>query len=384
MNYDPNTGQPINNNQQPVQQGNSTNGFAIAGLIVAILVSALIGLILSIVGLSKSKKLGSGKGLSIAGIIVSIVKLILEAIMIAIFIGLFSGLFNMATNYEESCAKVTSCGPANSSGYAECKYKEGSITYTISCPVDKTTKKTTTSKVVTTTKPTTTSGAQEFALYSVMAENYYADKFYLKSNNIYARPTDKGKEYLKSKSVEKITIGNDEVYKIIINIKKAFLVEEGQTEYQYLYIVDGIGKTYLVHNLESEGKNPFGFTELKNVTDIDKVYSLSGEKAKYSVFVNKNGQLVPTSSGYLEVDKKNGIYENKVGSDIYKLEEVNKDKKDSKTIVTYNVYKNGTKLTNQANVEVSEDFSNYDDQDVIFVSMCSNDKFGVDCNEGIE
>ena len=47
MNYDPNTGQPIYNGQQPVQpqQSNSTNGFAIAGLIVSIFFSAIIGLI---------------------------------------------------------------------------------------------------------------------------------------------------------------------------------------------------------------------------------------------------------------------------------------------------------------------------------------------------
>ena len=73
MNYDPNTGQPIyNGNQQPVQpqQQGGTNGFAIAGLIVSIFVSALVGLILSIIGLSKAKTLNNGKGLAIAGIVI--------------------------------------------------------------------------------------------------------------------------------------------------------------------------------------------------------------------------------------------------------------------------------------------------------------------------
>jgi hypothetical protein len=53
----------------PPKQG---NGFAIAGIILAILVPIL-GLIFSIIGLTKSKaRAGAGKALSIAGIIVSV------------------------------------------------------------------------------------------------------------------------------------------------------------------------------------------------------------------------------------------------------------------------------------------------------------------------
>ena len=124
MNYDPNTGQPINNNsQQPVQQSGSTNGFAIAGLIVTIFVSALIGLILSIVGLSKSKSVGSGKGLSIAGIIVAIIKMIVEILIIVLLSGVIVGLFGVVTNQAEYCPKAT-CGEVDSNGYAECKYTD--------------------------------------------------------------------------------------------------------------------------------------------------------------------------------------------------------------------------------------------------------------------
>ena len=54
----------------PPKQG---NGFAIAGIILAILVP-LLGLIFSIIGLTKSKaRAGAGKALSIAGIIVSVI-----------------------------------------------------------------------------------------------------------------------------------------------------------------------------------------------------------------------------------------------------------------------------------------------------------------------
>ncbi|MCL2869454.1 DUF4190 domain-containing protein [Candidatus Saccharibacteria bacterium] len=59
--------------QQPIQQQSGSNVLAILGFIFAFLMP-LIGLILSIIGLVKSKqKTGKGKGLAIAGIIISIV-----------------------------------------------------------------------------------------------------------------------------------------------------------------------------------------------------------------------------------------------------------------------------------------------------------------------
>ena len=76
MNYDPNTGEPINNNK--------TNGYAIAGFVLAFLQLGILGLIFSIIGLVTSKEYGNGKGFAIAGIVLSILHFIL---IIAIFVG---------------------------------------------------------------------------------------------------------------------------------------------------------------------------------------------------------------------------------------------------------------------------------------------------------
>ena len=62
-----------------------TNGMAIAGFILSFFF-ALLGLIFSIIGLNKSKTTNSGRGLSIAGIIISIVSMVLAAIIIAVAI----------------------------------------------------------------------------------------------------------------------------------------------------------------------------------------------------------------------------------------------------------------------------------------------------------
>ena len=76
-----------NAQQQPVVTGNKTNGLAIAGLVLSILFwTSLIGLILSIVGLQKSKTEeynGSGRGVAIAGIVIGAVFLAILVITLA-------------------------------------------------------------------------------------------------------------------------------------------------------------------------------------------------------------------------------------------------------------------------------------------------------------
>lgn len=64
----------------------STNGLAIAGLVCSFLIP-IVGLILSIVGLNKSKQLdGSGKGLAIAGIVISAVIMVISLIISIVMI----------------------------------------------------------------------------------------------------------------------------------------------------------------------------------------------------------------------------------------------------------------------------------------------------------
>ena len=68
----------------PVVQNNS---FAIAGIILAFFIP-FVGLILSIVGCKNSKDLGGkGKGLSIAGIILSIVMFVVQTILLVVLVG---------------------------------------------------------------------------------------------------------------------------------------------------------------------------------------------------------------------------------------------------------------------------------------------------------
>ena len=66
---------------------NDSNNVAVAGFILSLIGLHIVGLILSIVGLKKSKeKNNKGKGLSIAGIVISSIGIIFIAIIIAVLL----------------------------------------------------------------------------------------------------------------------------------------------------------------------------------------------------------------------------------------------------------------------------------------------------------
>ena len=129
MNYDPNTGQPINNGYQQVNNPNGTNGWAIAGLICSIIVGSITGLIFSFVGLGYSKKCNSGKGMSIAGIIISTLRILLIALLVALFIGTTS-------SQSKKCEQATGCYEFGF-GKKICSYKNANgVTEDILCPIN--------------------------------------------------------------------------------------------------------------------------------------------------------------------------------------------------------------------------------------------------------
>lgn len=127
-----------------------TSTCAIAGFILSFFIFTP-GLILSIVGLDETKKYGEdGKGLAIAGIVISCITLLMT-IVIYFFVGMFLGLFwsisMMSSIYEDLdipeetsmedkvCSYgdyyytgrygqdgYISCGPTSYSGYYVCEY----------------------------------------------------------------------------------------------------------------------------------------------------------------------------------------------------------------------------------------------------------------------
>ncbi len=136
MNFDPNTGQPIYNGyQQPVQQ-KKTNGFAIAGLLCSIIVGSITGIIFSAIGLGKVKETNDGKGMAIAGLIISICRLLLFIPLLGL---IYSQLVWPATKnsitQSAHCAEAYGCQDLGN-GTARCKYIDGynEIQY-VTCPI---------------------------------------------------------------------------------------------------------------------------------------------------------------------------------------------------------------------------------------------------------
>jgi hypothetical protein len=79
--------------QPPPPAPKQGNGFAVAALIFGIIGGSVLGLIFGIIGLRKSKQTGTGKGMSIAGIVLSVLWLIATIAIVAVFF--------MATNKQD-------------------------------------------------------------------------------------------------------------------------------------------------------------------------------------------------------------------------------------------------------------------------------------------
>jgi hypothetical protein len=93
-----------------------TNGCAIAGFIMSLLCGCLspVALILSIIGISKSKTTGTGKGLAIAGTIISALGYtpVQNAGVTSISTGASNGTISVTTNGSSSTVAVKGLGSA--------------------------------------------------------------------------------------------------------------------------------------------------------------------------------------------------------------------------------------------------------------------------------
>lgn len=86
QNYEQQPYQPYQTQSYQPPRKSGSNGLAIAGFICAFFFP-LLGLIFSCIGLNHSKKMGGdGKGLSIAGIVISVLAIVIIIIYLSIFI----------------------------------------------------------------------------------------------------------------------------------------------------------------------------------------------------------------------------------------------------------------------------------------------------------
>lgn len=122
----------MDNQMQPQKK---TNIFCILGLIFTFCLQPL-GLIFSIIGMVQTKKSGEGgRGLAIAGLVISIVQVVIIIAAFAMGFAIWPELKDEIKN-STACTQATECGPVKN-GYRTCRtYTSENSYYEVSCPVD--------------------------------------------------------------------------------------------------------------------------------------------------------------------------------------------------------------------------------------------------------
>ena len=140
--------QPVYN--QPVVQQNKTNTLCIVGFILSLLCFNVIGLIVCIIGLNSAKKKNEGgRGLAIAGIVISVITLIITIIIVIAGVSVYSTAKNNIY-LQTACSNVDVYGNYDSrydlygdladddDVYVtcedfECTYHKDGVTLSITC-----------------------------------------------------------------------------------------------------------------------------------------------------------------------------------------------------------------------------------------------------------
>ena len=106
----------VTQTEAPVKQSNTC---ATVGFVFSLLGFSIIPLILCIIGLNKSKEVNKGKGLSIAGILIVIIRMAIIILCLVLFTSFFSAILGTGSS---ACSIVTECTSCNSLDICTCKY----------------------------------------------------------------------------------------------------------------------------------------------------------------------------------------------------------------------------------------------------------------------
>lgn len=119
----------VTQTETPVKQSNTC---ATVGFVFSLLGFSIIPLILCIIGLNKSKEVNKGKGLSIAGILIVIIRMAVIILCLVLFTSFFSAILGLGSS---ACSIVTECTSCNSLDVCTCKYTNMlNEEETITCP----------------------------------------------------------------------------------------------------------------------------------------------------------------------------------------------------------------------------------------------------------
>lgn len=126
-----------NNNYNNGVVEKKTNTYSLIGFILSIFEGGIAALVLCIIGLTKVKEYGNGKGLAIAGIILVILRIILIIVMVLVFEFVIFNKVTSSISASTYCSMAYECDPDDDGdGKTTCYYyDEYGEDKSITCPI---------------------------------------------------------------------------------------------------------------------------------------------------------------------------------------------------------------------------------------------------------
>lgn len=226
----------------------------------------------------------------------------------------------------------------------------------------------------TTTKAPDTSKAIEYDVVKVstpIEDSYYAEKFILLDNKLYALPTKDWKDATTDFDYE-----GKKYVTVATNVEKVYMVTPGQAGLVSIYYTDKDLNAYYLNNIMDIDKTPGTTKKVDGAVNIVDIYTLSGADAMEFVMINKDNQIVPTMKDYIFYDKKNNIGKTLLsdGTIVELSDPVVSKIDENKSNLSMKMVVNGTEATKRVDYEMLDDMASYEDIDLFVFKLCKDKK----------
>ncbi|MCR4581221.1 MAG: hypothetical protein K5666_01765 [Bacilli bacterium] len=200
---------------------------------------------------------------------------------------------------------------------------------------------------------------------------YYASKFIIVDDKLYALPTDKW-----TNANPDYTYKDKKYVTIASNVDKLFMVTPGQSGIVSTYYTDKDKNAYYVYNIVDLENKPGATRKIDGATNVIDMYDILAYDSIAFVMLNKDNQIVAYDGDYVAYDKKNSRGANILpdGTVIELSDPVVSVIDEDRTNLSMNMTVNGKETTKRADYEMYDAIGSYKDIDYFEFKLCKDKK----------